>query len=139
MKQLFSFRNTALMILSLTVVFASCSKKDADLSAPVAAFAGNFTVTDDTETYIMKVETKGGNKFAIRNFGGFLNAPLNAVADGSSLTIPSQTFTNPNGNKLTIVGTGTLQTKATRDDTIVWNYSVSGFTSYSGEIVATRQ
>lgn len=139
MTQTFSFfRNLSLVVLSLSLVFASCSKKDGVDAAPTAAFSGNYTVADETETYTLKVESKGGNKFQIKNFGGFLNVPINAEANGNNLTIPSQTFTNPNGHTLTVEGTGMLTTKDTKDDTIYFTYKVSGFANYTGDFEGSR-
>ncbi|HKH61945.1 MAG TPA: hypothetical protein VKA49_13985 [Flavitalea sp.] len=131
-------RNISLVILSVSFFLASCSK-DKDIAAPAASFAGQYLVADDTETYILKVENKGGNNFQIIEFGGFLNAPLKAVAEGNTLKIPSQTFTNPNGKKLTVVGTGVLATKNSKDDTITFQYTVSGFANYDGDFTGTRK
>lgn len=131
------FRNISLLLLTSSVLFLSCSK-DKDV-APANSFAGQYLVVDDNETYILKIENKGGNNFQITEFGGFLNAPLKAVANGKTLQIPSQTFTNPNGNKLTIVGIGTLSTKTSKDDTITFDYTVSGFANYDGDFSGTRK
>ena len=131
-------RNITFLALSAWLFLSACSK-DKDMVAPAAAFAGHYQVVNDHETYLLKVENKGGNNFHIIEFGGFLNAPLKAVLDGNVLKIPSQTFTNPNGNKLTIVGTGVLSTKKAKDDTITFQYSVSGFTNYDGDFTGTRK
>lgn len=139
MKKSVSFlRNISLFILSASIILTSCSK-DKDMGAPVASFAGQYHVADDTETYTLKVENKGGSNFQIIEFGGFLNAPLKAVAEGNTLKIPSQTFKNPNGNSLTVVGTGVLSTKTSKDDTITFQYTVSGFANYSGDFTGTRK
>ena len=132
------FRNLSLIILSASFFFSSCSK-DKDISSPAAPFKGQYLVVDDNETYTLKIESKGGNNFQIIEFGGFLNAPLKATAEGNTLKIPSQTFTNPNGKQLTIVGTGVLSTKNSKDDTIVFQYTVSGFTNYDGDFTGTRK
>ena len=130
--------NISLFILSVSLVLSACSK-DKDIAAPAASFVGQYHVVDDTETYTLKIENKGGNNFQIIEFGGFLNAPLKAVAEGATLKIPSQTFTNPNGNKLTVVGTGVLSTKNSKDDTITFQFSVSGFANYSGDFSGIRK
>ena len=130
--------NISLFILSVSLVLSACSK-DKDIAAPAASFAGQYHVVDDTETYTLKIENKGGNNFQIIEFGGFLNAPLKAVAEGNTLKIPSQTFTNPNGNKLTVVGTGVLSTKTSKDDMITFQYSVSGFANYNGDFSGIRK
>jgi hypothetical protein len=139
MKQSVSlFKNISLFLISFSLVLASCSK-DKALPISNSPFVGQYEVVDDNETYMLKVESKGGKYFQIKEFGGFLNAPLDAVAEGDILRIPSQTFTNPNGKKITLVGTGMLSTKETRDDTITFQYSVSGFTEYSGDFAGTRK
>lgn len=142
MKQSISLlKKMSLFALSFTLLFASCSKNsdsNPTPNTPAPSYAGNFLVADENETYVLKIENKGGNHFQIKEFGGFLNVPLNAYAEGSSLNIPSQTFKNPNGHTLTIVGKGTLSTKTAKDDTIKFEYSVSGFTEYESEFVGTR-
>jgi len=131
-------RNISLLLLSTSFFLSSCSK-DKDIAAPAVSFAGQYHVVDDNETYTLKVENKGGNNFQIIEFGGFLNAPLKAVAEGNTLKIPSQTFKNPNGNTLTVVGTGVLSTKNSKDDTITFQYSVTGFANYNGDFAGTRK
>ena len=141
MKHSFSFfRNISLILLSFTVVLASCSKSKDDV-VPVqgAAFVGQYVVVDPSETYTLQIDSKGGSNFQIREFGGFLNAPLNAVADGNSLKIPSQTFTNPSGKSITITGKGVLSTKAKKDDTIKFDYKVTGWQNYEGDFEGTRK
>lgn len=132
------FRNISLFILSFSFFLASCSK-DKDMANPQASYAGQYEVMDDNETYILQIANKGGNNFEIKEFGGFLNASLKAVAEGNILKIPSQTFTNPNGSTITITGTGVLSTKNLKDDTISFQYSVKGFTDYEGDFTGTRK
>jgi len=141
MKQTASLiRKFSFVVLSITLALASCSKKDSGApSTPSAPFAGQYLVIDEDETYTLNVESTGGNNFQIRNFGGFMNVPVKATANGIALTIPSQTFKNPNGNILTVSGTGSLSTKGTKDDTIKINYSISGFANYSGDLEGVRQ
>ncbi len=139
MKKSASFlRNVSLLILSTSIFLGSCSK-DKDMGAPIAPFAGQFHVIDDTETYTIKIENKGGSNFHISEFGGFLNVPLKAVAEGNMLKIPSQTFKNPSGKSITVVGSGVLSTKNSKDDTITFQYTVSGFANYDGDFTGTRK
>ncbi len=141
MKHSFSFfRNISLILLSFTAVLASCSKSKDDV-VPVqgTAFAGQYVVVDPSETYTLQIDSKGGSNFQIKEFGGFLNAPLNAVVDGNSLKIPSQTFTNPSGKSITITGKGVLSTKAKKDDTIKFDYKVTGWQNYEGDFEGTRK
>ena len=141
MKHSFSiFRNFSLLLLSATLVLASCSKDNDDgISAQQSAFVGKYLVVDPSETYTIEVSHKGGNNFQIKEFAGFLNVPLNAVLNGSALNIPSQTFKNPSGKSITITGTGVLSTKAKKDDTIKFDYKVSGFTNYESDFEGTRK
>lgn len=132
-------RKFSFVLLTITLAFASCSKKDADVSTPSAPFAGNYLVVEEDETYTLKIENTGGNNFQIKNFGGFMNVPVKAVGTGNSLSIPTQTFKNPNGNTLTVSGSATLITKGTKDDTIKMIYTVSGFANYSGDFEGARQ
>jgi hypothetical protein len=132
-------RNFSLLIISLSLTILSCSKNgDSVAPANTANYAGNYVVVDDDETYTLQIENKGGNNFQIREFGGFLNAALKAVANGSTLTIPTQTFTNPNGNSITITGTGNLTTKDSKDDTITFEYTLSGFGAHTGSFQGVR-
>jgi len=141
MKHSFSIlRNISLLLLSFSLVLASCSKdKDDSPSSQGNSFVGQYLVVDPSETYTLEVSHKGGSNFQIKEFGGFLNAPLNAVLNGSSLNIPSQTFTNPSGKSITITGTGVLSTKVKKDDTIKFEYKVSGFTNYESDFEGTRK
>ena len=134
------FRNISLLFLSATLVLASCSKDNDDsVSSQQSAFVGKYLVVDASETYTVEVLHKGGNNFQIKEFAGFLNVPLNAVLNGSALNIPSQTFTNPSGKSITISGSGVLSTKAKKDDTIKFEYKVSGFTNYESDFEGTRK
>lgn len=126
------------IVLSIFLAFTTSCSKDKDTVLPSAKFAGNYYVEDDTETYTLQVIGKGNNNFQIKNFGGFLNVPINAVVEGTTLKIPSQTFKNPNGNTLTVVGSGILTKKNKEDDLIKIDYSVSGYTSYSSTIEGLR-
>lgn len=133
------FKNISFLFISFSLLFASCSKDNDSPSVPVAGFAGQYLVEDETETYTLKIENKGGSNFQIHEFGGFLNVALNAVANGNTLNIPSQTFTNPSGKSITITGTGTLSTKSVKDDTIKFEYSVTGYTSYESDFKGIRK
>ena len=141
MKHSFSiFRNIFLFFLSFTLILASCSKsKDDTVPAQGSAFVGQYVVVDPSETYTLQIESKGGSNFQIKEFGGFLNSPLNAVLDGSTLKVPAQTFTNPSGKSITITGTGVLSTKAKKDDTIKFDYKVTGWQEYESDFEGTRK
>jgi hypothetical protein len=133
-------RNLSLVFVSLSLMFVACSKKDHDTSNPAtAAFAGQYLVVDDNETYTLKIESTGGNGFQIKEFGGFMNVPVKANVEGTSLKIPSQTFTNGSGHSITITGSGSLSTKGSKDDTITFSYSVTGYAAHSGSFSGTRQ
>jgi hypothetical protein len=141
MKHSFSIsRNRSLFFLFFTLLLASCSKsKDDSVPPQGSAFIGQYVVVDPSETYTLQIESKGGSNFQIKEFGGFLNVPLNAVLDGSTLKVPSQTFTNGSGKSITITGTGVLQTKAKKDDTIKFDYKVTGWQNYESDFEGTRK
>ena len=141
MKHSFSIsRNRSLFFLLFTLLLASCSKsKDDSVPPQGAAFVGQYIVTDPSETYTLQIESKGGSNFQIKEFGGFLNVPLNAVLAGSTLKVPAQTFTNGSGKSITITGTGVLQTKAKKDDTIKFDYKVTGWQDYESDFEGTRK
>ena len=141
MKHSFSIsRNLSFLFLSLSLVLASCSKDKNDTApAQGAAFAGQYLVVDPSETYTLQIESKGGKNFQIKEFGGFLNAPLNAVLDGRTLKVPAQTFTNPSGKSITISGAGILSTKVKKDDTIKFDYKVTGWQEYESDFEGTRK
>lgn len=129
------------LFLSFGTVLASCSKDNDNDSVPAqgSEFVGQYLVVEPSETYTLQVENKGGSNFHIKEFGGFLNVPLNAVLEGNQLKIPAQTFTNPSGKSITITGVGMLKTKAKKDDTIRFDYKVTGFTEYESDFEGTRK
>lgn len=134
-----TLRNLSVALVSFALLLTSCSKDKDAVPVQGAEFDGKYTVVEPSETYTLEIRNKGGANFEIKEFGGFLNVPLKAVFEGNALKIPSQTFTNPNGKSLTIKGVGTLVTKAKKDDTVRFEYEVSGFTAYEGDFEGTRQ
>ncbi len=139
MKHSFSIlRNISFIMLSFTLLLASCSKSKDDVPVQGAEFIGQYLV-NDSETYTLAVNSKGGNSFQITEFGGFLNKPLNAIVEGAVLKIPAQTFTNPSGKSITVTGKGVLSTKVKKDDTIKFEYKVTGFTEYESDFEGTRK
>ena len=141
MKHSFSiFRKISLVLISFTLLLASCSKsKDDKVPVQGAEFVGQYTVVESYETYILQIDSKGGANFQIKEFGGFMNVPVNAVFEGNKLTIPAQTFKNPNGKSLTITGKGILSTKVKKDDTIKFEYKMTGWIDSESEFEGTRK
>jgi len=135
------FRNLSILLLSFTLILGACSKNSHDdSSAQQSAFAGKYLVVTSSETFTLQIDNSGGSNFKIKEFGGFLNVPLNAVLEGNSLKIPSQTFTNAgSGKSITVTGTGILLTKGKKDDTIRFDYKVTGFTNYESDFEGTRK
>lgn len=133
------FSKLSLVLISFTLLLASCSKSKND-TVPVqgSEFIGQYLVVDN-ETYTLIIENKGGSNFQIKEFGGFLNVPLKAVAEGNALKIPSQTFKNSNGKSITITGKGVLSTKSKKDDTIKFDYKVTGWQEYDGDFEGVRK
>ncbi len=119
----------------LSLLFVTACNKDKEEVSPVAPFEGSYEAfKSNNQKYTMTIEKKGGNAFAIKNFAGFLNAPLDATAAGTLITIPTQTFTNSNGKQLILSGTGNLE-----NDELKIQYSVRGFTEYDSDLVAKRK
>lgn len=132
------FRNTLMAFFSLSIAFASCSKSK-DEPASVAPFAGQYAVENDDDDFTLIVNKKGGNDYELIEFGGFLNVPLKAKANGNELQIPTQTFTNGNGKSITISGKGYLITKSAPNDGIRFEYSVSGYANYDSDFEGSRK
>jgi hypothetical protein len=100
------------MLSLLAVLLIGCSNDDGpDARDP---FIGTYTMVDtnkdgDTDTYNVTLSKASGANIDISNFGDFLNVPLKATVNGSTLTIPLQNFTNPGAAAgLDISGAGTL-------------------------------
>ncbi len=130
-------RNLSLAVLSLSLVFTSCSKNKDKVAG--REFVGSYTVVEDDETYTLTIESKGGNNYAVKNFGGFMYIPVEAKAEGGQLKIPAQTFKNSSGFEITVSGNAVLSTKSKKDDTINFNYAVSGDANYTSDFEGTRK
>ena len=131
------FRAFSVAVLSLSLLFAACSKnKD---KAAGSEFVGSYAVEDGDDKYTLVIESKGGNKYQIKNFGGFMYTPIEATATGGQLKIPSQTFKNSSGFTITIVGTGVLSTKSASNDTIRFEYEISGSANYDSDFEGQRK
>ena len=131
------FRTFSVAVLSLSLLFTACSKnKD---KAEGAEFVGSYAVEDGDDDYTLIIENKGGNKYHIKNFGGFMYVPVEANASGGKLVIPSQNFTNSNGFNITIKGTGVLDKKSSANDLIRFEYEVSGSTNYDSDFEGLRK
>lgn len=121
---------------SLSLLFASCSKKD---KAEGTEFVGSYAVEDGDDDYTLTIESKGGNKYQIKNFGGFMYVPIEATATGGQLKVPSQTFKNSSGFEITIQGTGVLANKSASNDLLKFTYQVSGSANYESDFEGIRK
>lgn len=131
------FRAFSVAVLSLSLLFAACSKnKD---KAEGSEFVGSYAVEDGDDKYTLVIESKGGNKYQIKNFGGFMYVPVEANASGGKLNIPSQNFSNSNGFNVTIKGTAVLGTKSSANDLIRFEYEVSGSANYESDFEGIRK
>ncbi|QNF33872.1 hypothetical protein HUW51_14500 [Adhaeribacter swui] len=125
--------SVAFYIIIVGGLLSAC-KNDKDEVAPAGAFAGKYTAEDSSsDTYIMTIEKKEGNKLIIHNFGGFMYVPIQATASGNNLTIPKQTFKESHF-ELTLKGTGNLA-----GDNLQIHYEASGSTNYEEDIWAVRK
>jgi hypothetical protein len=134
-----SFRSL-LLIITLGLILMSCSDDD---NAPDTRpqFLGDYAVEDIsgasgyTYTYDITIENGSGKELNISNFADILNVPVKAVVDGSSLTIKSQSFTNPNsGNTIEVSGSGFIE-----GDVLTFTYETTGYIEYSGTCTATKK
>ncbi len=132
----------AFIILTLfALALTSCSKDDEPVEPDTRAqFVGEYAVEDistgtgNEYSYDVTISIGSGGDLEISNFGDVMNVPVKATAQGSSLTIKSQTFTNPSGKKLTITGSGSLA-----NNVLTFTYTLSGFVDYSGNCKANRK
>jgi hypothetical protein len=127
-----------LLILVALISLAGCKKNDEAVLPAAAAFEGKYEVqsSDPSEVYTFtftKHPTKA-NSFNITKMLSFLNVPLVAEAVGTQLTIPSQTFKNPNGKQLVISGNGTLN-----GDVLSIKCAVRGFADLDYDLTAKRK
>lgn len=129
-----------LLLIVLAVFLLSCSDDDESPDTRTL-FTGNFAVEDISAangyTYTYDIAITNGSKkdLQISNFADILNVPVKATVNGSALTIPSQSFTNPSsGNTIEVSGAGTIE-----GNVLTFVYTTTGYIDYSGSCTATKK
>jgi len=127
-----------LIILTvLAIVLSGCSDDDVVNPDTRQQFVGSYYVEDISAStgieynYNIDISLGSNGEVEMSNFGGIVNVPVKAKVDGKTLTVTSQTFTNPNGSSITVSGSGTLIGK-----TLNFTYKM---TDYIGNCVLTRK
>lgn len=136
MKTLQVTRTLVWAIISFSALLYSCQEDDSELT-PSTDFTGTYFVEeedpDDSFTLIIEKHESKKGYLQIRNFGGFMNIPIDGKASGNMLEIPTQTFSE--GTKeLILSGTANFVS-----DTLIIDYQVRGFTSFDSQDRAIRQ
>lgn len=135
------FRKTlqrCLLCCQVTLLFLAISCGDDDAPDPRDRFIGTYEVEEFIppsatvyKTYEITI-SKSGKDMEIGNFPAFY-VPWRATANGNTLTIPAQSFTQGSAT-LTVSGSGVFE-----DDKIGLSYELSGFASYSRECIAVKK
>lgn len=113
----------ALQLTLVFILFAACSKDDADdSSADMRQIVGVYTVQDtdewdEVETYSISISqsSQGGSNIEITNFGDIMYVPVKALFKGSTLTLPAQTYAGKTVT-ITISGHGELDNNVLKFD-----------------------
>ena len=138
MRKIFKF---ALLCAFSSVIFCYSCKKSSSSSPsstssdPRDAIAGSWIVTDNisytiagntTHTYVLNV-SKGSASDAIvlTNFEGEKGVVINAILNGSSFTIPSQTVKD--GTNAQVTGSGTFS-----GNTVTYTYNLAESDEWGG-------
>lgn len=134
------FRIGIILIALIGLAMASCSDDEKATEPDTRQqFVGNYSVEDISASSGYKYEysvnitmgSKGG--LEISNFGDVMNVPVKATAKGNQIVIESQTFKNPSGKTITVMGSGTIA-----NDVLTFNYSITGYRDYQGACKAER-
>ncbi len=124
--------------ITILLLVISCGDDDDNAPDPRDSFIGTYEVEEFIppsatvyETYEITI-SKSGQDMEIGNFPAFF-VPWKATANGNTLTIPSQTFTQGNAT-VTVSGGGVFD-----DDMIAFSYELTGFANYSRECIAVKK
>lgn len=129
----------SLLCCKVTLLFLviSCGDDD-DAPDPRDRFIGTYEVEEfipPSATVYKSYEitiSKSGQDMEIGNFPAFF-VPWKATANGTTLTIPAQSFTQGSAT-LTVSGGGVFD-----DDKIALSYELTGFANYSRECIAVKK
>lgn len=101
------------VFIAALLMLSSCKDDDDETSPDVAKLTGTYAVSEtnmydavDNYTITIKGSKGGATNIEINNFGGFMYVPVKGTIVGTTLTIPSQTFTA--NSTIKISGSGTL-------------------------------
>ena len=135
------FLRSSLLLILFAFALLSCSKDDDKAPDTRALFVGSFAVEDIssasgyTYNYDIQIATGSKGDLEISNFADILNVPVKGTVNGSALTVPSQSFTNPSsGNTIEVSGSGTIE-----GDVLTFTYVTTGYIEYTGTCTATRK
>jgi hypothetical protein len=128
------------LVVAAALMLTSCSSDD-EAEAPDTRpmFLGTFAVEDvsasgNTYNYDITIANGSNGDLNISNFADLFNVPVKATADGSKLTIKSQSFTNPSGKQIQVSGSGVIT-----GDVLNFTYTTTGYLNYTGTCKANKQ
>lgn len=133
------FSTSILFVISFLFAFTSCQKDEDKAPDTRTLFVGNYQVEDlsassgYTYNYEISIANVSG-QLQISNFADMLNKPVQAIVEGTKLTIPSQTFNGTNGAILQVSGSGTLT-----GNLLNFTYKTTGALTYNGTCKATKK
>jgi hypothetical protein len=118
------FRTYVMPVLFAIITLTSCNNDDDNgVNADVAKIVGTYSVTDsfedrEDENYSITITDAKDGGVEVSNFGDIMYVPVKATINGSTFTVPPQTF---NGKSMTIIitGNGTLN-----GDQLIFDYTI---------------
>lgn len=116
-------RTYVMPILFALITLTSCDKEDENVRPDVAKVVGTYAVTDtfengEVESYSITISDSKDGGVEISNFGDIMYVPVKATINGSTVTVPAQTF---KGKSMTIIisGNGNLS-----GDQLTFDYTI---------------
>lgn len=130
------------LVLVILLTVTSCDNDEVTPSKPDTSslFVGTYDVQDESATtknlyfYNITISNGNGGELNISNFADMFNVPVKATVDGTTLTIKSQTFTNPSGKQITVSGSGTVA-----GEELNFTYITTGYLDYTGTCKALKK
>ena len=125
----------------LTLALTNCSNDDEDQGPDTRPqFVGTYEVDDVSAgsgyvyEYNVTISNGTSSDLQISNFGDIFNVPVKATVKGNNLTIPKQSFKNPSGKTIEVVGSGTIS-----GDILIFDYTMKGYIDYVGNCTASKK
>jgi hypothetical protein len=134
------FSRLIMILLAGICTLSSCSDDDEAKPDTRAHFVGTYAVEDvsddgDVYEYDMTITNGDDGTLSLSNFADIFNVPVKAHADGTKITIKSQSFTNPSsGNTIKVSGSGTLV-----GNILKFTYVTEGYLDYAGNCTANKK